>query len=503
MANANQLIAELIGQQGLQPTAAVAKHLIAQGFSEAAARKAIQRVQDPIHKLSGIVLPNRQRIVYLKHEYRTQTFWDQLFTVLTETESIYGIALAGMQACGGSIPQEHFARISGAPKRLKGQVSSERVLSVLCSVGLLEIVTYDHLGPVVQFADRTGLPVQPYSRLRARLTAEAVLVTTLANWMRKNGLASYGKVTIREADTLPDYGSYSWDLTAPTYLRPLTNKTKTKVDPGFITADILLGEEITEVQARYFIRKATNVAARPTMRPSLSFLLATRFHADAWAAGRASGFVFTTPALLFGDEVGNALVELVNVLSKAGASASTNPETIGDLFAKLGRIEGAAANLRGPLFEMIVGHSVRKVEGGSIDIGVNAVTRQGMAEIDVLLVKGTDEVRVYECKGYSASNQVTGGEIDRWLGTSIPRIYQWLREQIRFQGSDIGFEFWTSGSFSPEAIALLERHARQTRKYAIGWRDGPQVEEYVTRTRNGRLVDVFREHYRNHPLTFR
>jgi hypothetical protein len=47
-----------------------------------------------------------------------------------------------------------------------------------------------------------------------------------------------------------------------------------------------------------------------------------------------------------------------------------NPDKIKNLFSRLSAIEGAAGNLRGALFELLVGHLVRSIEGGSIDIGV-------------------------------------------------------------------------------------------------------------------------------------
>jgi len=63
------------------------------------------------------------------------------------------------------------------------------------------------------------------------------------------------------------------------------------------------------------------------------------------------------------------------------------------LFSTLGRIEGAAANLRGALFEMIVGFLVREREGNTIDIG-ERVSDPGTgrsAEMDVRRIKEDQE----------------------------------------------------------------------------------------------------------------
>jgi hypothetical protein len=176
MPSANKLISDFLKSQGLQPTSAVTQHLCAEGYGEAAARKAIERIRDPVRKLSGLRLPNRQRVLYLSGQYRRGDFWDQLLSVLHAAGSIYGIALAGLDAYGGSVSEDHFVRTSGSPKRLKGQVGAERVLAVLRDVGFLEYTQHDPLGQVVRFARSTGFHVQPYSRLRARLMAECVLL---------------------------------------------------------------------------------------------------------------------------------------------------------------------------------------------------------------------------------------------------------------------------------------------------------------------------------------
>ena len=76
-----------------------------------------------------------------------------------------------------------------------------------------------------------------------------------------------------------------------------------------------------------------------------------------------------TPGTLFGRDVAAGLAALLHTLTKAAAIAAQRPEAIGELFDKLGAIEGASANLRGALFEMLVGHCVMKIDDGSIDIG--------------------------------------------------------------------------------------------------------------------------------------
>src|SRR5690606_8520337 len=130
------------------------------------------------------------------------------------------------------------------------------------------------------------------------------------------------------------------------------------------------------------------------------------FTPEALRACRARGIVATRPETIFGQDVGRALADLLQTLANGAAVAASDPGHIEDLFRQLSKIEGAAANIRGALFELLVGHLVRSIEGGSIDIGVLVHDENRSAEIDVRHVNERD-VTVYECRGNQPSTRVT------------------------------------------------------------------------------------------------
>ena len=72
---------------------------------------------------------------------------------------------------------------------------------------------------------------------------------------------------------------------------------------------------------------------------------------------------------LFGDTVAEALRSLIGTLTRVGAVAANNPERVVGMLKDLKANEGAACNLRGALFEMIIGYLDREIEGNTIDIG--------------------------------------------------------------------------------------------------------------------------------------
>jgi hypothetical protein len=154
------------------------------------------------------------------------------------------------------------------------------------------------------------------------------------------------------------------------------------------------------------------------------------------------------------------------------------------------------------LFELIVGHLVYKGEGNSIDIGIRVRNSEGkLAEIDVRRVKGDHELAIYECKGYQPSTMISGDAIDLWISKKIPIIRGALLQEDRFRNANMFFEYWTSGEFSPEAIALLEKKSNKTKKYKISWKNGSDVLNYAREIKSNTMIDTLNQHYTKHPLS--
>jgi hypothetical protein len=151
-----------------------------------------------------------------------------------------------------------------------------------------------------------------------------------------------------------------WDASGPSYLRPLVRRDGDgKPKPGFFVCDVIIGDGETREQAvRAFVRKCQLLGTFKRMGPLLPMLISDRYSREGFGLGRSQGVIMATPGTLFGRDVAAGLAALLHTLTKAAAIAAQRPEAIGELFDKLGAIEGASANLRGALFEMLVGHCV-------------------------------------------------------------------------------------------------------------------------------------------------
>ncbi len=200
-------------------------------------------------------------------------------------------------------------------------------------------------------------------------------------------------------------------------------------------------------------------------------------------------------------QIGGGNGSQVKTLRHASAIAAKNPEVIETLFSQLGHIEGAAGNLRGALFELIVGHIATLQGGGSIDIGKKVVIdTTERYEVDVFCVT-PETVRLIECKGYAPTHRVDAEELEAWIRTKARRLNKHFRAQETLQNRVFSFEFWTSGGFTKEALQLAETVSNETKRYSVKLVAGPDVRSLITKVNAKGLGKVFDEHYAKHPIT--
>jgi hypothetical protein len=470
----------------------------AHGVNNDYARKIIQRSNHTVLRLRGISLPRNERFLYLSNQERSNEFWLSLLKAFNSTQSVYGFAVNSLIARSGIAPLSQFGVFSGSPGRLKGHLSHEVVFKRLRDIGMLDTIGSVDWGDCIIFSDQTPWSNGNLHQLKARGIAEHILLEALADWVRKLGFGSYERVAIRGKQQQPEFGQFNWDLTAPSYLHPFVRFESHKAVPGFFVADVLLGTELTREQVGYFISKVEMMRRRRTTRPFLAMLVADHFAPEAFTQGKAHGIILTNPDVLLGKGISQAFRELISTLTNAAAAVVNNPAIIETLFSKLSAVEGAAINLRGPLFELLVACYFRRQ--GSVDVGyqVRDLDTHETAEIDVL-VKKSSEVLCCECRGYT-TNAISETAVREWLEIKVPRMRRYLLTQDAYKDFPLRFEFWTTGSFTPEAAQFLQAKQARITKYSIDWKDGQTVRKNVAMSREARLVNVLDEHYYRHPL---
>ena len=470
------------------------------GLSPDAAKQRVSRASPPIRKFPIRLLPKNEAFLYHQDDRNSERFWEALVRSLRESSSIYGLALDGLIARGGLAQRQSFNVVAGAPEAQKKQVPLSGLLDNLVNAGLVDRSEVGEMGECVCLNSQVfGTP--DFHAFRARKIAEDVLMDGLREWTRKLGLASYNAIEIRNAERAPKFSTFHWDLSGPSYLLPLVSVGPGGRKPGFFVADVFCDGTLDVPKIQYFLRKVRMLKAMRRVVPFMPVLLADGYTKEALRAGKAAGIMMATTRNLFGDSVANALSSLIDTLTHAAAVAASNPDRLIGLLKDLSVIEGAAGNLRGALFEMIVGYLVREVEGNTIDIReiIYDPESRKAAEIDVRRIKERQECWFYECRARQPDARIGADEISTWI-EKVNRVWRFHRAEQRFQGCRLGFEIWTTGQFDDKARALLEEEKTKRTRIEIGWRDGAQVRDYAKQASRKAILDTLDEHYFKHPL---
>ncbi len=392
-------------------------------------------------RLKGIVFPHKARFVYLQQQFGSPYYWGNLADALISTNSAYGYAIAALRQRGGITPVAQFPIICGAPLRQQRQLSPDTIYARLADAKLLTKVMVPGVGECIALIQHEEHYSNGADLMRARLITESILLTAVKDWLRKLGIASYGQVALRDGDVSPRVATFAWDLSAPCYLGHMVRKgADGKVKPGFVACDVYLGEDMSEAGVAPFIRKCLMLRSLSKVGPCMQILVANRFEHGAFSLLKAHGIIPATPKTMFGEEVAEALAQLTSVLDKAARSV-IDPEQFDELFRKLGKIEGAANQLRGTLFEYLAAELARKTLAP--DVRLNRIFKVSgkEAETDVIAVKPHQAITLIECKGYSPRAIIPDSLFKRWLEHNVPTCYDALKQHPDWNNLLVTFEF--------------------------------------------------------------
>jgi len=467
-------------------------------ISAAAARQRLSRAGGKVRKLAGVPFPRNAKFVYLEQDFGSSVYWTQLADALMATNSALGFAIAGLKQCDGMVPARNFPIICGAPIRQLKHLSPETTLLHLTEAGLVKTVGVPGIGECVALVQEDSYYVADAANMRARLITEDILLAAVRDWLRKLGIASYNLVKTRDAEKLPQVGTFAWDLSAPSYLGHMVRYSKEgKSMPGFVACDVNLTECMTLAGVMPFIRKCQTLRALRKVGPCMQILVANRFDKDAFLLLRKHGIIAATPASLFGSEIANALQELTSVLINA-ASSIFDVEKFEELFSTLGKIHGATNQLRGTLFEYLAAKAAER--NGLGNIWMNRIFTspdKRKAEIDIFALRHNHSITAVECKGYSPRATISDNLFQRWLQHNVPVAYKAMRDHPDYKNLPIAFEFWTTAPISEASMALYNKAKAELNenRYTINLRGPRDVTNICYQTSDASLIEAFEKHF--------
>lgn len=478
----------------------LAKYLVDKlGITHDAARQQISRAKGDVGRLN-FNFPHRARFLYHKKDFGSERYWGALIQAMQDTNSSYGMALSCLIARGGIIPKIHFPIASGSPIAMKGRLSSEQVLKKLIDLKLVELVNLPSYGECVALVEKNERYLKTLGYIKARLTAEDILLKLISQWAKNLGLVSYDLLQCRnDESTLPRVANFYWDMAGPSYLSPLVTASVSdseKVKSGFFVCDILLGSQVTLSEIKPFINKCISLRSLSKVGKSLFIFVAEDYAHDAFDALKKLGIIPATSESLFGKDLAEGVRKLIEFIDFISSGGEPSLERIDSIIAKLAPIEGAISTLRGVFFEYLVAEIFRSTGNGVVTIGKIFKAQDKSAEADVTIQNGYKEIKFIECKGYSPYSQVPDDIVDRWLQHQVPTFHRSVRESVN-QDITIICELWTTGKLSAESILKVNSASENInpKKYQIKIRDAHDVILQFKETKDKTLYNTFDEHF--------
>lgn len=453
-------------------------------IENSAARKRVERLTSPVHKLKGLFSDN-QSFLYLSDNYNSQNYFESLEEAFrTSAKRCYAVIIA-INYNHGIILKSDLANYTFSPtSKIKGHLLYSTLIDKLQKVGVL--AEYDELHFCLN--NYISENINPnYRHCKSLQFVKSLVLNQFSTWSKNIGLCSFNTGQLNK-----EVGGFQFSFASPTYLNGLVTYKNGKPMPGFLVADILIGNTTSTKEIDFFLQKINAIrASNPTIK-LLPVLIVDGVDIHALNSLKEKGVLIATIREIFGESYNELLKNLINTITNAGAILKKDPESFIVLMEKLTKlVDGKTNNLRGDLFEMAVGFYYGRL-CQSLDIGlrIRIENDDKVREIDVL-ANFENEVRVIECKGYNYP--IEKDYVEQYLSEKIPAVRKWL-ERVYPNKKQV-FEIWSTGGFDVEATELLEKAKNNTRKYAVDYLDKTQILEKANQLKSNKFSEILKNYY--------
>ncbi|MCZ4339861.1 hypothetical protein [Shewanella colwelliana] len=481
------------------------------GVLAATARKRVSRGGSEVLKLD-LSFPRNAKFLFLREQSGSNEYWSNLVDALLKSNSAYGYAILSLQARNGVMPLSHFEIVCGSPIKQKKHLAASVVLERLISVNLVKTIEVTKLGKCIYLSVHSNRIESLLPGLKARLLAESILLRGFESWLKKNNFVSYNQVKTRDFVPNPTVSTTAWDLCGPSYLSPLVtfSSVGTQPKPGFVTCDVLINDKVYDSALAPYLKKVNSLRSLKNVGRTLHFFIAKSYDSDAFSHLKAEGISPATIQSIFGREVSDGISEVLSIFTDLIPNSGLDLSSLDKIFNILGKVEGAASRIRGAFFEYLIADIVKSsVSCHSVDMNricksakLDIAGKRQEAEADVICVTNDNQVIFIEGKGYSPKAEISREIVNDWLVRQVPIFFDYCRNHPDWNNKKFVFKFWTSSTFSEEAIALLKemKSSISPKKYSLDYLNGSDIDTLIKSTSNTQLLKIYREHFSKHPL---
>lgn len=463
----------------------LAEHLIStQKLTETTARKRIERLQSPIHKLRGLFADN-QSFIYHSNNFNNQEFFESLEEAFEKSAKRCYAVIVAINYSHGIILKSDLANYTFSPtSKIKGHLLYSTLVEKLKQAKVLLDYDDEHY-TLNSYISKNAEP--NFRHYKSIQFAKDLVINQFANWSRNIGLCSF-----KTGETNKEVGGFQFTFASPSYINGLVQYKDSTLKPGFVVADVLIGNSTTGKEIDFFLQKINAIrGSNPTLK-LFPVLILDGVEVTALSKLKKTGVLIATIREIFGESYNELLKNLINTITNAGVILKKDPDSYLTLMAQLTKlINGKTNNLRGDLFELAVGYYYGK-QCQSLDIGkkVRIENEIKTREIDVL-ANYENEIRVVECKGYNYP--IEKEYVEKYLSDKIPAVRKWLDKY--YPNKRQVFEIWSTGGFDNEATELLEKAKINTKKYSIDYLDKLQILDRANQLQSTKFAEILKDYY--------
>lgn len=452
-------------------------------LSDDAMRKRLSRLSPEIKRIKGF-FAQQQSLYYNDAIFGTPEFYDGLRNALNKAGKQYAYLLNALEFHYGSLPIQQLSCYGVNPR-----INTIGHLTFSTAIDRLKNLYLVNQNDETISLSRSILGASPNDRhTRALLLVKDVLLLQFSDWARKIGLTSF-----HTAKFYVDFNNYGFAFVSPSYVAPLTSFRNNKLLPGFVVADILIGNRVRTESVEFFIKKIDILRAKRGLVPLMPILIVDNLEPDALKSLKSKGILIGFINQLFGPEYQELMEALIREITNAGAILKKNPESFIKLLQQLTALVGGKTNnLKGDLFEMAVGYYHSKMGCGTLDIGKDIYHGTFRREIDVFAVYG-NKIIIAECKAqnYAIDKQ----QLEEWVSEKIPVIREWILSSPSIADKQIVFQYWATGGFDESAQQLIEVIQPKTKKHLLEFFDQGQMLEKSKEAHSKRFTELLHEYF--------
>lgn len=431
-----------------------------------------------VHRITGFY-KSGQHFCFLEEHKDNVDFFDLFQESLFNHGKKYWYVLNALKMCGGIISQRYLECYTNYPiSPLKSHIPFNVILQRFVEQGILLFNEDCYL--LSPKYEKSFTNYAHYSAI------ECIKDTILDNF--KSLAKNIGLISYKTGEFFTEHGKFRFGFKGVSYVSGLMQGNKN----GFVVADILIGHPIYENDVKFFIDKLETINKFEKSAKLIPFLIVDNLDKNALKLLKNKGIVIGFIDELFGEKYAKTLIELVNILNNAGASLKQSPEKYLDLIKQLKKYnEGLANNIKGTLFEFVVGH-IHSTKCQSLDLGREIIDENGKHETDVVSVYA-DKIVISECKATKA--QIDIDIIDIWIQDKIPAFYNWIKSIEPYREKDIVFEYWSISGFTEDALERLNHIKDTSKRFKVEYFNGNDVKERAIQMKNKKLKEVVNDFF--------